>query len=181
MALNVRCIGCGGLVPDIAGPTHRYMESSPGCWQVFGEVLAREYGDPYFGAVHRLTADTYAVQHPGRPSSRQAIQSVNAHLLSLCLILERGMPPGNATRALKAAVDQKSRFDWLTPPESLGAITVVDVLAATTPEEHGHKVRAWAGSAWSAWAPHHDTIRAWASRLWGPPPSTAGARQARAR
>ena len=51
----VACIGCGGLVRAIDGPTHRYMESSPGCWPLYGEVLAREYGDSAFWASHRLT------------------------------------------------------------------------------------------------------------------------------
>lgn len=38
------CVGCGGLFPEMDGPTHRYMESSPGCWAAYGEVLARERG-----------------------------------------------------------------------------------------------------------------------------------------
>ena len=46
MTAAVNCMGCGGLVPDITGPTHEYMESSPGCWQAYGEVLGREYSDP---------------------------------------------------------------------------------------------------------------------------------------
>src|SRR5678816_4348633 len=62
-ALSTRCIGCGGLVPQMDGPTHRYMDSSPGCWHVYGEVLAREYGDQAFRVAHRLTVDSYAVQH----------------------------------------------------------------------------------------------------------------------
>jgi hypothetical protein len=70
------------LVPDVEGPVHRYLESSPGCWRLYGEVLAREYSDLAFWAAHRLTVDSYAVQHPGR-SSPQTIQSVCVHLLSL--------------------------------------------------------------------------------------------------
>ena len=44
-ALTVRCIRRGGLLPQMEGPTHRYMESSPGCWYAHGEVLSREYSD----------------------------------------------------------------------------------------------------------------------------------------
>jgi hypothetical protein len=29
-------------VPDVPGPVHKYMPSSAGCWQVFGEVQADE-------------------------------------------------------------------------------------------------------------------------------------------
>jgi hypothetical protein len=158
--IKVHCISCGALVPDTAGPTHRYMESSPGCWHTYGEVLAREYTDPQAWAVHRLTVDSYAVQHPGRQSA-QSTQSVCVHLLSLCLVLEQGLDAAYATRVMGTAVRNKGHFSWLTPPQSLGTITVVDVVAAATPAQHCQVVRAWAESAWSAWALHHLTIRTW--------------------
>ena len=157
---HVRCIGCGGLVPRMNGPTHRYMESSPGCWDVYGEVLSREYSDRAFGALHRLTVDSYAVQHPGRPSP-QSIQSVRVHLISLCLVVERGLEIAYATRVMGAAVRTKERFVWLTPPRSLGEITVGDVAAASTAAAHVQMVRAWAESAWSAWAQYHESVRSW--------------------
>jgi len=160
VTLTIRCIGCGGVVPQMDGPTHRYMESSPGCWQVYGQVLAREYSDRAFGALHRLTVDSYAVQHPGRPSP-QTIQSVCVHLISLCLVLERGLAAAYATRVMAAATKAKERFHWLTPPTSLGVVTVSDVVGATTPPEHEERVRAWAEAAWSAWAEHHATVRGW--------------------
>src|SRR5436190_1879442 len=43
--MPVPCIGCGVLTPDADGPTHPYLGASPGCWAVYGEVLAREYGE----------------------------------------------------------------------------------------------------------------------------------------
>jgi len=147
--MAIRCIGCTGLVPQIDGPTHRYMESSPGCWYVYGEILAREYSDPAFAVLHRLTVDSYAVQHPGRPSP-QAIHSVCVHLISLSLVLERDMGMASATRAIKAAVQAKDRFVWLEPPPTLGQVTVADVRAVSSAEEHVATVRAWARSAWSA-------------------------------
>jgi Family of unknown function (DUF5946) len=156
----IRCVGCGGAVPQMDGPTHRYMESSPGCWHVYGKVLSREYSDPVFGVLHRLAVDSYAVQHPGRPGP-QAIQSVCVHLISLCLVLERGLAVGYATRVMGEATRTKERFLWLTPPKSLGAVTVSDVADVATPLEHEKRVRAWAEAAWSAWADHHATVRAW--------------------
>lgn len=163
-AAKVQCIGCGGLVAEVEGPVHRYLEASPGCWRVYGEVLAREYSDLAFWAVHRLTVDSYAVQHPGQRSP-QTIQSVCVHLLSLYLVLERGADPEFVTRAMQAMVRQKDRFAWLTPPSSRGRITVADITAASTPAEHGQRVRAWAESAWSAWAPHHEIVRGWAASV----------------
>lgn len=159
MAL-IRCKGCGGLFEDVAGPTHRYLESSPGCWAAYGEVLAREYTDSRYYDIHRLTVDAYAVQHPGQPSP-QSIQSVAIHLISLCLILEHGVDLQRATQAMQILAKDKGRFVWLSPPASLGAVTVAKVRAATNIEEHREQVRAWASSAWEAWSAHHATIRAW--------------------
>ena len=156
----IKCFSCGALVPDMSGPTHPYMESSPGCWHVYGEILARQFSDPGLRDVQRFTADAYAVQHPGRPSP-VAIQSVCGHLMSLCVVLEKHAPYSYADQVLKAAVDGRIPFWWLTPPRSLRQLTVVDVKAATSADEHREKVHAWAQSAWSAWAEHHDTIRTW--------------------
>ncbi|MGH8278881.1 MAG: DUF5946 family protein [Gammaproteobacteria bacterium] len=156
------CPGCGARFADVAGPTHRYLESSPACWATYGEVLAREYSDPAYYAVHRLSVDAYAIQHPGKPSP-QTIQSAAVHLISLYLVLERDVDLQRATRAMRTAVKTKGRFVWLTPPPALGSITVADVHMAKTVEEHKRLVRAWADSVWSAWAPHHATIRSWAT------------------
>ncbi len=115
----IRCFGCGGLFPNIEGPTHRYMASSPGCWAAYGEVLARQYGNANYAGAGQLTIDAYAVQHPGRPSA-QSIQSVALHLISLCLLLERGVELGTATEGIRAAAKDKRRFAWLAPPETTG-------------------------------------------------------------
>lgn len=40
-----KCFSCGGLYPNVDGPVHKYMDSSPGCWAIYGEVLAKEYSD----------------------------------------------------------------------------------------------------------------------------------------
>lgn len=67
---TVSCIGCGAAVPSTDGPTHAYIGASPGCWACYGQVLTKEYSDYRFAPVHRLTVDTYAVQHPGKPERR---------------------------------------------------------------------------------------------------------------
>ena len=119
---TICCIGCGGIMPQMDGPTHRYLESSPGCWHVYGQVLAREYSDRAFGALHRLTVDGYYdPQHPGRLSP-QTIQSVCVHLISLYLVLELGLSAAYATRVMAVATKTKGRFHWLTPPPSLGVV-----------------------------------------------------------
>ncbi len=155
-----KCFSCGGLYPDMDGPVHRYMSSSPGCWSVYGEVLAREYSDPTYFEVHRLTVDAYAVQHPGS-TDRQSIQSVGVHLIRLCLFLEHGLTAENANDAMLEAGKDKHSFIFLEPPQSLGSITAADVYKAGSATEHKAIVREWAQTTWEAWSVHHDTIGEW--------------------
>ncbi len=154
------CPGCGALFPDVDGPVHRYIESSAGCWAAYGEVLAREYTDPRYADIHRLTVDAYAVQHPGRPSP-QSIQSVAVHLISLCLILEYGVDMHRATEAIGTAIQAKGKYRWLPPPVGTYARTVADVQKARTVQEHHDLVHAWAKCVWSFWSEHHPTIHTW--------------------
>ncbi len=64
MDTSETCPGCGGSFDVSDGPTHRYLGASPGCWAVYGEVLAKEYSDAAYYRVHRLTVDAYSAQHP---------------------------------------------------------------------------------------------------------------------
>ncbi len=155
-----KCFSCGGEFPDIDGTTHRYMSSSAGCWSIYGKVLAREYSDPIYFDTHRLTVDTYAIQHPGS-SDRQSIQSVGAHLVRLCLFLENGLTAEKANESMLQATKKKQSFIFLEPPHRFGPITAADVYRCQTVEEHKATVRDWAQRSWEAWSNHHDTIRDW--------------------
>ena len=159
------CVGCGALVPDSDGQTHRYIGASPGCWGIYGKVLEREYADyPRFAPVHRLTVDAYAAQHPGTPSP-QAVGSVGVHLIRLHLQLERDLPHDHANAAmLHISSRLKKDFVWLVPPPRLGDLTVLHVHGARDTDDHVKRVREWARSVWEAWSPHHETVRLWAGR-----------------
>ncbi|HKA23670.1 MAG TPA: DUF5946 family protein [Candidatus Eisenbacteria bacterium] len=161
MSSEISCVGCGARVPDVQAPGHRYIGCSPGCWALFGEVLAREYSDFRYARVHGLTVDAYAVQHPGEPSAH-AIASVGLHLQRLHWVLELGYDGVRATRVMQRAAERKRELTWLEPPAERGSMTVVDVQRATTPEEHVERVRAWAAEVWQAWSVHHETVRHWA-------------------
>ncbi len=167
------CPGCGLTVADVAGPSHPYIGAATGCWALYGEVLAREYGELRYPEVHRLTVDAYAAQHPGVPS-RRSIQSVAVHLVSLHLVLERGFNGARATAAIRRVLAARPTLVWLEPPARLGAGTVADIVAARTAAEHESRVRRWAAAVWTAWAPHHGTVRGWAAPAaeadGGPPP-----------
>ncbi len=164
-AVLAPCPGCGALVPESGGPTHAYLGTVPGCWALYGEVLAREYSDAAYMRVHNLTVDAYSVQHPGRPE-RRTNRSVHAHLLSLYLRLERKERRETITAAMAKTADLPAdALGWLLPPSSLGEITVLDVHAAADAVAHGERVNAWAAAAWRAWEPHHDKIERLARQI----------------
>ena len=153
----IRCFSCRALVPDIEGPTHRYMTTAPGCWKLYGDLLAREFSDYFDRDIHGLTVDTYAVTHPGEPQ-RVAIQSVDAHLLRIYFRLEKGWSGERAPAFMKKIVENdelKEQFTWLEPPLSEDVMNVTDVLTARDFEEHKALVNAWARSVWDVWKDKH--------------------------
>lgn len=162
----MRCCGCGEDFPESTGPTHSYMLSSPGCWDAYGRVLAREYENPQYARLHRLTVDAYAVQHPG-VDGPQARNSVGIHLSRLCLMLDCGWSMERANEAMLAITAKKRHYPWLAPPPDRGAVTVKNVLVAQNPSEHLGAVERWAQSAWQAWAEHHATVHGWVEQFVG--------------
>ena len=145
--------------PD--GPRHAYMASSPGCWDAYTAVLAREYEDvALFERCHRLTVDAFAVQHPGDPDERRARQSFWIHGASLWLVLRMGRSHAAATAALKGLAEG----DFPVPPQPSGfALTHADVLAA--PEtEHEQRVMAWAEAALAGCGEAHEAFATLAHR-----------------
>lgn len=155
---HITCPGCGLEGEPFEGPVHRYMTSSPYCWNLYGKVLAREYQDPAYMAHHRFTVDAFALQHPGT-ENEQAAQSVNIHLLSLHLIFAKDMPIPKVMTYMKSLSEankgQASGFKWLSLPKGRGAITVCDVLQADSADAHGVLVRDWAKALYDAWQEHH--------------------------
>lgn len=161
-ALEERCPGCGGRYPAMtAEETHPYIGASTACWAAFGEVLAREFQDPAYGWIHRHTVDAYTVQHPGLDDRRQR-QSVALHLIGLCHWIEHGLRTEHINRVTQRLANSAAAWPWLDAPEDY-ELTVQDVLAATSGEEHGRYVRHWGESVWEAWGEHHDLIRRWAA------------------
>jgi Family of unknown function (DUF5946) len=164
------CVGCGAILPVSDGPVHRYMDSSPACWATFN-ALQNPERPLEFAAFNALIVDAYAVQHPGLPSSQQAINSVAVHLMTLHGILEKKFKPDQAVwlrqRPGRPAgqpngVDRHSRFHWLTPPSFANCLTVADVAAGKTPHERSRLVEAWVNGVWKTWSElHGDQIAIW--------------------
>jgi hypothetical protein len=158
------CFGCGASVPKKNGPTHEYIGASAGCWELFGELLAKEYEEYNNPPAHRLTVDTYAAQHPGSPS-KKSIQSVAIHLTGLHLMLDLNYEAHRATQLLNQAAESSQEYHWLEPPQSLGSLTILDVQDAENIKEHTDRVHIWAHTVWQAWQSHHEQIRAWTELL----------------
>jgi hypothetical protein len=157
-----RCPGCGAQFPADGGTGHPYIGASPGCWSVYGDVLAREYGEYGLPPVHRLTVDTYAAQHPGAPS-RKSIQSVAVSLVGLYVILERGFELHKASRVTSEAAAYRTRYSWLEPPDLTACLSIADIAAADSLSRHEDRVWEWARSVWDAWMQHHQTVKSWAN------------------
>jgi hypothetical protein len=159
-----RCPGCGAAYQPIDGPpSHPYIGASAACWSAFGGLLAREFGDVAYGRVHRHSVDAYAAQHPGSDGRRER-QSVALHLVAIAQWLDGGITTPQLNRITQDLAAARRDWPWLEPPDPTGyRMTVLDVLRASSGEEHTALVRAWAEAVWDAWAPHHDVVRGWAA------------------
>lgn len=158
------CPGCSASfdpVPEL--PAHPYIGASSACWASFGQLLAREFGDITYGRVHRHTVDAYAVQHPGTDGRRER-QSVDLHLIGLAHWLEHDLGLPELNRVTQRLASSRRDWPWLAPPNpATYRVTVLDVLLATSGEEHVTLVRTWAETVWDAWSAHHDVVRRWAA------------------
>jgi len=155
------CPGCG-TPNDPADGDHEAgpdLVASPTCQRLFEVVLAREFSDPDYFAVHRLTVAAHVLQHPSAHSDR----SLAVHLALLRLTTRSGAETGESPAPVRRVPDRLQRLPapHLEPPTHRGDITVADVVQASTAAEHCRRVRAWSQSVWYAWSPHHATVEAW--------------------
>ena len=154
------CPGCGLELPDRDAPTPADVGASPACWALYGRLLVSQYSQALHPRLHRLTVDTYAVQHPDARDHR-SFSSLGPHLIALCLLLERGASPQRTNELLAQILERPPSCSRLEAPTPNGTITVLDVVTARNPDEHDRIVEGWATSVWSAWEPHHATVRSW--------------------
>jgi hypothetical protein len=156
---KIKCYGCGALVDNIEGKPHKYIGADQGCWNLYCEILTKEYCEySYFETTHRLTVDTYSIQHPGEPN-KQSIQSVNLHLIGLYLVLIKKLSGKEVTKKMGEILAKKPILEWLEPPVPNGEKTVIDVLKSKNQEEHKRNVREWAENVWNCWyKKHSETI-----------------------
>jgi len=153
------CPECGSQTEEVEGPVHEYMTSSPGCWKTFGDVLSKEYSDPAYMKVHRLTVDAFACQHVGGEDPR-AKQSVIVHLVALHLAFDHKLEFSKIPPVMDSLIPElKGRFPKLNRPDFANAMKVTDVACANSADEHCRLVTDWAGQVWEAWKNEHGRIR----------------------
>ena len=147
-------------MPNIDGPVHKYVPSSPGCWKAFGEVQADEAQRFRYPSAHRVVVDAYMAQHPGDGSERRDRQSVFVHLLGLCAVLEDGLPDPYATRLLGRLISgHHGEFPVLQRCDGPGPLTILHMVGARDLDDYERRAREWATAIWNSWSSQHELIR----------------------
>jgi hypothetical protein len=160
MTHHEQCLGCLAEfeVEAASEIPHPYVGASSACWELFGHILAKEFSDPEYFKVHRITADAYAAQHIGDQTDRRARQSATVHLIALYLNLGKKIPQGEVLAFIKKATTIKR--DW--PPQIQRQnpqwLTVQDIAKADSPNSHAQLVMAWGQSVLNAYGDCHDEI-----------------------
>ncbi len=124
--------------------------------EAFELLLAREFEDPEYFAVHHLTVAAYRLQHP---------EGTTDHALAVLLGVVRaaidGGLDGPRLRKHNMWVSQRLREHppgRVPRPEGRAATRVTDVARARDAAEHCALVRRWAAELWEVWRPVADTV-----------------------
>jgi uncharacterized damage-inducible protein DinB len=118
-----------------------------------------EFSDCRYAGIHRLTVDTYSLQHAD-PYMISA-KSFAAHLTGMCCAMEHD-GDHHLLRTLQQWLSGK-REDLEKPPllQDVGELTIAHILDAPDAAEHERLVREWASNVWNAYAVYHDLARDW--------------------
>ncbi|HVB33837.1 MAG TPA: DUF5946 family protein [Patescibacteria group bacterium] len=134
------------------------------CLRLLDELSERTRAEKSYAQAHLFSVDAHALQHPelhGRLNNP-------VHLLSLCLMLERGSSAAAGSR--KPAVEKFLALGRQWPPLEAppagyrGILTAKSVLEASA-AERALVAREWAEEVWQVWQPHHPWTRRMLDRL----------------
>ncbi|MGB0934551.1 MAG: DUF5946 family protein [Alphaproteobacteria bacterium] len=140
------CPGCKALFSSDTPCDHPYIGASQACWETYQKVLEKEYSNPDYFKVHRITVDAYAASHIGDQSDRRARQSANLHLIALYLYFERECLVKEIKGFLSRATTPKRNWPEVQHIKSPSWLTVGDVVTAESAQVHEQKVLAWGKS-----------------------------------
>jgi hypothetical protein len=125
---------------------------------MFGELQADELQRFGYPAAHRVVVDAYMAQHPGDGTDRRDRQSVFAHLVGLCAVLEAGLEGARATEVIRRVI-KRDDFPVLTRCRGPGDLTLLHLIGASDLPDYEQRARDWAGAVWQSWTEHHPSIR----------------------
>lgn len=131
-----------------------------GCRADFDSLLARDYEDARYFAVHRLFVDAYCLQHPD--DFCRSAKSLAAHLVGLQAVVEGGGDTARGPDALRRWLDGPGSLPKPQVPDARGGLTLSDLPRGDDPGAWAIAVRRWADDVWAAYADLHPTARAWA-------------------
>jgi hypothetical protein len=162
----VTCPECGSPVPDVDAPVHALVPAAPGCWSAFTAVQQENLQRLGQARAHGTIVDAYLAQHPGDGNGDpRARRSAVLHLMGLCGRLEHGLADGAVRLLLQrtAGPIRRAEVAALAPRHDLGAITVLDLVAAlesaTDADGCFTLARRWAEEVWRTWTHEHARIR----------------------
>ncbi len=146
------CPGCGGQVQGGRG----------GCQTLFDEITFAMGSDLRIAAIHRLSLDTYCMQHV--ESYCASAKSYAAHLVGLWWGVHHPDDPAPIAPVLRS-LNLNSNLTKPPIPSNRGSTTLSSIMAHCHPTDNADefvaRVRAWANNVWEAYASQHDIVAAW--------------------
>ena len=134
------------------------LKSNQKCKEFFDTIIAREFSDYRYAKFHRLTVDTYSLQHPD-PYMISA-KSFAAHLTGMCCAMEYDNDR-NLLRILQQWLNGKKQLEKPKLLDNVGNLTISSVVSAGDGTEHAKLVKEWAENVWDAYALYHNLAREW--------------------
>jgi hypothetical protein len=116
-------------------------------------LSVRASTDPSYARLHRLAVDAYALQHPDEYC--RSAKSLAAHLTGAFAAIDREADVERINDAVQRWLSRNPHLERPAPPPSRGSLTIAGL------DDDPASVRAWAASAWEAWAEHHALARSW--------------------
>lgn len=143
------CDDCRAVIPG----------GRAGCQKLFEKILVRKYSDYNYGKIHRLTVDTYSLQHP--EAYMKSGKSFAAHLTGICSAIEYENSK-SINQAIQKWLNGARKIDKpASLPEYRGELTIMYIHSAKNGEEHIKHVQEWSCSVWNTWSEYHSLSRQW--------------------
>jgi hypothetical protein len=148
-----RCDGCGLAI----------VGGADSCQAMFDDESVREYGDVAFAGRRRLVVDTYALQHPDRYC--KSATSLAAHLTGVCIAIEHRAREELLNDAVQRWLSRRPELARPDVPANRGPLTVADVVAAVSVNDHRAVVERWARGTWTGYLDLQPIARAWVRQV----------------